>query len=314
MSKNEAAKKVATAASGQGKYYISPKGEFSSYSISPISHNYGSHPLMVMNRLQQLAEFLMERKQCRFVSPDIKQNSEFFHQSETVDGRSLDEVFEHIEEPTSWIALYNIEAHPEYKAFLEEVISSVKPLIEQEQKKIFNVGGFIFISAPPSVTPFHIDRENNFWLQIRGRKLMTVFDHRDSQVISQDKVERFIVYRGLDDVRLKDEFTDRGHEFDVGPGDGVYFPSTSPHMTHTNNEWVKPTDGVSVSIGVVFYTDYTRRHAQIHQCNNVLRRFGLSPSPPGSGYWSDLIKSRVGHHIAKFKANYRGYNPPPGSY
>lgn len=298
----------------QSRFSVTPSDQFDCLSMSPLKHNFDSHPLMQMDRLHQLAEYMMERKQCRFVSPDIQQDSEFFHQSKTFDGRSLAEVFERIEEPKSWIALYNVEVHPEYKAFLDEVMAAVSPLVESQQKKIFNIGGFIFISAPPSVTPFHIDRENNFWLQVRGRKRMTVFGHRDRQIVSDLAVEQFITNRGLDGVCLNDELIGRGREFDVGPGDGVYFPATSPHMTRTTEEWVKPSDGVSVSIGVVFYTDYTRHQAQIYQCNNIMRRFGFNPATPGSGYWSDLIKGQLGHYFAAFKTRFRGYNPPPGSY
>ena len=301
-------------AAEQQQFSVTPNDSFDCFKMSSIKHNFDSHPLMQMDKLQSLAEYLMERKQCRFVSPDIEQNSAFFHQGETYDGRSLAEVFEGIEQPRSWIALYNVEVHPEYKRFLDEVITSVRPLVERQQKNIFNVGGFIFISAPPSVTPFHIDRENNFWLQLRGQKKITVFDHSDRSIVSELAVEQFIVDRNLDDVCLKDEFANRGREFNVGPGDGVYFPATSPHMTRTTDEWVTPSDGVSVSIGVVFYTDYTRHQAQIHQCNTVLRRLGLNPAAPGRGYWSDFVKGKMGHYLAAVKARYHDYSPPPGSY
>ena len=36
--------------------------------------------------------------------------------------------------------------------------------------------------------------------------------------------------------------------------------------------WVKPGDGVSVSVGVVFYTDRTRRDANVHAFNHLLRQ------------------------------------------
>jgi hypothetical protein len=52
------------------------------------------------------------------------------------------------------------------------------------------------------MTPFHIDRENNFWLQIRGRKTLTLWDHRDRSVVPAEAVERFILFGDLDDVRL----------------------------------------------------------------------------------------------------------------
>ena len=35
--------------------------------------------------------------------------------------------------------------------------------------------GFIFVSSPNSVTPYHFDPEHNILLQIRGSKVMTQF-------------------------------------------------------------------------------------------------------------------------------------------
>ncbi len=287
---------------------------FNAGAISPITHNFHLHPLMQLDKLKQLADFLMERNQCRFVAPDIKQDSAFTHHDKAPDGSSLAEVFERIHEPRSWVALYNVEAKSEYQAFLDEVVDSIRPLIEPTQQGIFNIGGFIFISAPPSVTPFHIDRENNCWLQISGQKRITVFDHTDEHVVPRQSVEEFIVNRNLDNVRLKDAIVDRGQEFNVGPGQGVYFPATTPHMTRTTDEWVQESDGISISIGVVFYTEYTRRQAQIHQCNAVLRRLGLDPSPPGSAPLLDATKCHIGHSLAAMKKRFRGYNPPPGSF
>ena len=36
---------------------------------------------------------------------------------------------------------------------------------------------------------------------------------------------------------------------------------------------------MSISIGVNFYTNVTRRHARVHQLNRVLRKWGLDPTP-----------------------------------
>ena len=298
------------------KYSVRPADEnqFSSFKMGAIKHNFQHHPLMQMDKLQSLAEYLMPLEQCRFVAPDLQQDSVFFHYGKATDGRDLDEFFRRIEEPESWLALYNVEAHPDYQAFVEEVIDTVRPQVEREQGNIFIVNGFIFISAPPSVTPFHIDRENNFFLQVQGQKRITVFDNLDREVVSAQAVEEFIVNRNLDNVRLKKQYVDRGCEFNVGPGDGVYFPSTSPHMTRTTEEWVSPGAGVSVSIGVVFYTEHTRALAQVHQCNAVLRRLGLSPRPPGTNTMLEGIKRPIGKALAEIKARYRGYNPPPGAY
>jgi len=287
-------------------------GSFSTFGINGLKHNYHLHPMMQLDKLEELAHFMLKKGKCRFVSPDIELDSEFLHHGSLPDDKDLSQVFAEISKPRSWIALYNIEVNPEYRRFLNEVIDKLRPLVEPEQKRIFDVRGFIFISAPPSVTPFHIDRENNFWLQIKGQKNITVFDHRNRDVVSAKAVEEFFIYRSLDDVRLDLDMIDQGMEFVTSPGDGLYFPSTTPHMTTSKEDWVTPDDGVSISIGIVFYTDFTRNQARIHQTNHAIRKLGVTPAEPGNSTIRDLLKQTTGYAITALKTRFRGYSPPPG--
>jgi hypothetical protein len=100
----------------------------------------------------------------------------------------------------------------------------------------------------------------------------------------------------------------------VGPGDGVYFPSTSPHMTRSDPSWTKPGNGVSVSIGVNFYTELTRKHAKVHQFNEVMRRLGMAPSSPGASPIVDSLKAPIGHLVGMARYRKRKTQPPPGAY
>ncbi|HWE23829.1 MAG TPA: hypothetical protein VG496_07795, partial [Myxococcales bacterium] len=149
-------------------------------------------------------------------------------------------------------------------------------------------------------------------LQLLGRKTINVWDHTDRDVVSARAVENFILFNSLDDVRLKDELRSRSHEFDAGPGDGVYFPSTSPHMTRSQRDWVRPGEAVSASMGVVFYTRETRRNARVYQFNHYLRRAGLAPSPPGQSRWRDELKALLGYVLAQARRRVRHvpYTPP----
>jgi hypothetical protein len=288
---------------------------FSTHKIGKLHHNFHEHPLMQLPQLADLARRLMPSGKCRFITPGATQASEFMHKADSPDGRGIDDVFRRIQEPGAWVALYNVEIDPTYRAFLDEVQEAAKPLIEREQPGIFNVGGFIFISAPPSVTPFHIDRENNFWLQMHGCKTMNVWDHTDREVVPAKDVEEFIIYGSLERVRLKDGFRERSHEFNTTPGDGIYFPSTSPHMTRSEVDWVTAGDGVSISIGTVFYSDVTRHHARVHQFNQVMRRLGITPRAPGESTMADALKAPFGQLLGMARNRWRGVaSPPPGSY
>jgi Cupin superfamily protein len=282
---------------------------FSTHRVSEIRHNFHEHPLMALPSLARLARSLAQTQQCRFIHPGMAESSAFHHEPNSPDGRSVDEVFRRIEERGSWVALYNVQTDPEYDGFLQEVIASVRDLVDSEQPGIFKVAGFIFISAPPSITPFHIDRENNFWLQIHGRKTMHVWNHDDREIVSEKQAEDFIVY-GAQPV-MQEHLRSRCHKFETKPGDGVYFPVTSPHMTRTDTESADPRDAVSISIGVVFYTEHTRRTARIQAFNQVLRRLGVVPSRIGKSAIMDSLKATAGRVIVDVKARFRGYKPPP---
>ena len=307
------------------RLWVDDPAGFTTNRVGRLHHNYHEHPLFQLPELEALAKELAPMKQCRFVRPGITQASGFAHDSQHPDGRSIEDVFRRIEEPGSWIALYNVEAIPRYRALLDNILDNVRATIEREQPDIFMVTGFIFISAPPSVTPFHIDRENNFWLQLRGRKVMNVWDHTDRVVVPANAVEDFIVTHSLRKVRLKEEFKARSHEFETRAGDGVYFPSTSPHMTRSDPDWTVPGDRVAISIGVNFYTSVTRRAARVYQLNRVLRRCGLSPAAPGESLSADTFKAPIGEFIGAARSSLarmiapmwriqRTGKAPPGSY
>jgi len=307
------------------RIWVDDPAGFTTRKVGSFHHNYHQHPLFQLPELEALAKELMPLKQCRFVRQGVTQASAFAHASEHPDGRGIEDVFRRIEEPGSWIALYDVEVVPRYQALLDGILDPMREIVEREQPGIFLVTGFIFISAPPSVTPFHIDRENNFWLQLRGRKVMNVWEATDRIVVPAPEVEDFIVSGSLRNVRLKEEFKARSHQFDTQAGDGIYFPSTSPHMTRSDPDWTRPGDGVAISIGVTFYTSATRKAARVHQLNRVLRKCGLSPAYPGESAVSDGIKAPIGRAIGAGLASLsrimapigrlrRFANPPPGSF
>ncbi|MFV0672937.1 JmjC domain-containing protein [Variovorax sp. tm] len=294
-----------------------------------MHHNFHEHPLFQVPELVKLGMELSKVDQCRFMDPKRTVSSALWHDGRPPGGRSLEEFFERVEEPGSSVAFYNIEVVPRYQALLMSVVNSMRALVEREQPDIFRVNGFVFFSAPPSVTPFHIDRENNFWLQLHGRKTLNVWDHRDRGIVPADAVEDFIVTQSLKKVRFSEAFMPLGLEVDARPGDAVYFPSTSPHMTRSKVEQGTASERLSISIGVTFYTAATREVARIHQVNRLMRKCGLSPSYPGESPTADAMKSAVGGFVgagrarlgkarARFismtSARTLRHTPPPGSY
>lgn len=280
--------------------------------VTPFKHSLSNHPLLQLPRLQQLAESLLDSGQCKFIAANATQTSPFSTMNRNPEGRSIADIFARIEEPGSWISMYNVETDPEYRQFLQDALSTIRPLIDLQDPGMFNVGGFIFVSAPPSVTPFHIDRENNFWLQIRGRKTINVWNPNDRVAVSEAAVENFIVQGDLADVCFRDEIRSRSFAAEMGPGEGVYMPSTSAHMTRADTGWVRPGDGYAISIAMVFYSKATRRAANLYALNQFLRWRGLVPTPPGQSRWLDTVKYPIARALVLGRKYLRGYKPRVG--
>jgi hypothetical protein len=74
---------------------------------------------------------------------------------------------------------------------------------------------------------------------------------------------------------------------------------------------VKPGDAVSISAAITFYTSVTRKRANIHAANRVLRKLGFNPTFPGTSAF-DGVKYPLGRAIVKTKRMLKRYTPPPG--
>lgn len=138
---------------------IQPDGEesFSADRISPFRHNLSRHPLFQLPRLARLAHDLMPAEKCRFIQPTATQTSKFSHASAVPRGQSIDALFEHIEKPGTWLALYDIQTDPEYRVLLDEAIESTKPLFESSQLGLFHIAGyFLFLHSLYYVFSFRL--------------------------------------------------------------------------------------------------------------------------------------------------------------
>ena len=190
------------------------------------------------------------------------------------------EIARTVESNKSWMVLKNIEQDAEYRRLLDGLLDEVAPLVSGREGGMNLREGFIFLSAPNSVTPAHTDHEHNFLLQIRAPKYFHVGRFNDARA-GQIQIER--MYAG---ARNLDRLPDDPQLFELGPGDGVYVPPTAPH-------WVETGDDVSVSLSITFRTPATENASYVHAVNRHLRRAHLSPRPPGRSRVSDQAKAGV---------------------
>jgi hypothetical protein len=57
--------------------------------------------------------------------------------------------------------------------------------------------------------------------------------------------------------------------------------------------WVETEAGVSISFSIPFFTAFCRRAETVYRINRRLRRFHLSPRPPGASQPIDRTKEAV---------------------
>jgi hypothetical protein len=249
-----------------------------------VRHHLCDHPLFELPRLLHLAHTLPEDR-VEYNSGELAVGVDPALTPRT--GLSIEETVRRIEECKSWMVLKNVERDPEYGALLRRCLDEVEALGHPDARQIDHREAFIFLSSPGSVTPYHIDPEWNFLLQVRGKKFMHVFD---PAVLGEQELERF--YSGAHrNLVYKDEYAAKMEPFELDPGEGVHVPVTAPH-------WVKNGPEVSVSFSITFQTRLSERRGIIYRVNHALRQRGWSPPPVGASPWRDAAK-HVGYRLAR---------------
>jgi hypothetical protein len=257
---------------------IEPAGFQAHFARSPyaIRHAFVDNPLLALDRIAQLADALPAAQ----VEHNLGRVPELLPGGEAP---RLDatpgEVARGIHENGSWMVLKNIEADPDYARLLHETLDEVVPLVGDREGPMRRREGFIFLSAPDSVTPAHVDPEHNFLLQVSGTKTMVVGRFPDART-QQIELERQVTggHRNVEAM-----FGD-AQEFPLGPGDGVYMPVYAPHLVRNGPE-------VSISLSITWRTAHTDDLERAHVANAALRRLGLSPAIPGRRPRADRVKA-----------------------
>ncbi|MBY0229055.1 MAG: cupin-like domain-containing protein [Gemmataceae bacterium] len=243
-----------------------------------VRHRLADHPLFGMGRLLDLARFLPPDR-VEFNAGELPIGIDPALTPMT--GLTAEETIRRIAECKSWLVLKNVERDPEYGALLNECLAEVEAMGHPDARRIDRREAFVFVSSPGSVTPYHIDPEWNFLLQVRGSKTITVFPP-DPSILSEAELERF--YSGAHrNLVWKEEYAAKGVPFTLQPGDGVHVPVTAPH-------WVKNGPEVSVSFSITFQTRASERRGIVYKVNHALRKRGMNPPPVGRSGWRDGMK------------------------
>ena len=254
-----------------------------------LSHKLLDHPLLTLESLVELGKRL-PRAQVEYNAGDLPYGVDPEEVGHT--GLSVEETIRRIEDCGSWMVLKHVDDDPAYKALLEECLGELGPVIEPVSGEMLTKVGFIFVSSPGAVTPFHLDPEHNVLLQIRGRKTMMIVPG-DESVVPPEKHEAYHV-GGHRNVPWHDDYEARGHKFELTPGDAVHVPLMWPH-------WVKNGPEPSISFSITWKSNWVYQEADARGLNHILRTAGLKPSSPAAFPRSNAGKAYAFRAIRKAK-------------
>ena len=188
-------------------------------------------------------------------------------------GLSIADTILNIEKSASWAVLKNIEQVPEYEALLLSLLAEIKPILESKTGRMLQPQGFIFVSSPGAMTPYHFDPEHNILLQLRGEKTMTVFPAGDRLYAPAEAHESYHT-GGPRNLIWQDGFADKGQAFRLPPGKAIFVPVMAPHFVRNGPE-------PSISLSITWRSDWSFAEADAHAFNHMLREWGMNPAMPG---------------------------------
>jgi len=248
-----------------------------------IQHELADHPLFKLPALVELAERTRKQRpdDIYYNNGEIDVSQKWIHNPDHP--FSPAETIHRIEECSAWFIFRAAQRDPEYRLFLDKGLAEIKDLIgDKLERQIMVEDIIIFVTSPNRKTPYHIDRECNFLLQIRGEKTIHVFDQNDREILSEEELERFWSVDSSS-ADYKAQMQSRAKSYVMCPGSGVHIPVNAPH-------WLENHNNVSISLSVNFqFRDSLKANA--YRANFVLRRLGIKPTPPGRSELLDSVKS-----------------------
>ena len=201
----------------------------------------------------------------------------------TVGRQSLQDTIIDIEHNDSIVILKHTEQDPLFAPVLQNVLARLIELSGERMRSDVTIGEvLILISSPGRITPYHMDSETNFLLQVTGNKLFHVFDQTDRTLVTDRELEDFFAVSRNCAVYRPERQNDCS-KYELLAGYGVHVPPCSPH-------WVQNLDNVSVALSVNYELRSVDRLEKLHRFNHRLRKIGLEPTAPTVSGWRDRIK------------------------
>ena len=248
-----------------------------------VLHRLSSYPLFQLPKLLELAERTAKsRPEDLYYDMGKVRTGQRWDQIPQAKFSAI-EAMQQLESSDAWFIFRHTQRDPDYNELFQRGLKEIKEIAgDGVDRHIRQEDIIIFVTSPKRATPYHIDRECNFLLQISGTKTLHVFDRDDRDILPEEEIERFWAVDNNAPV-FRPEYQDRAISYKLMPGNGVHIPVNFPH-------WLQNDDNISVSLSVNFqFLDSMR--ANVYRTNYYLRKLGLKPSNPGLHSTRDAAKS-----------------------
>ncbi len=247
-----------------------------------LKHKLAGHPLLQVSHLTDLAQRLTKTSPGQVYYDVGRAITDRGWDYETERPFSAAEAIQRIETSNAWMILKKLQVLPEYGEVLNLILREIHELSGRDFEKTTHTRNIsVILTSPNRITPYHMDADCNYLLQLAGSKTAYVFNGSDRRVVTTAELERF--YSGeINAAQYKEESQKTAWRFDMTPGDGIHVPVVFPH-------WVQNGNNISISASINFmFAD--RPAADVYRVNHYLRRAHLSPKAPGESALSDGVK------------------------
>ncbi len=252
------------------------------YPLSPtmLRHSLMGQPLLSVEALAKAATELPPEYVERRIGNAAK-GGEF--KMDGSDDANVANVIRSIDTSGNWVMLRFVEQLPAYRELLDRLMDQIGPAIAPSTGPGLTVRGFIFISAPGTLTPFHFDCEYNMLFQIAGDKHFATY-HPGPPWLPFDRHEAYYGAGG-NMLPWNDAYEAEADVHHLQPGDALFVPYASPH-------WVKAGAEPSISLSITWQSQWSEAVGNAMHVNPLLRRWGLPtgnmPTWPKAPKWRSL--------------------------
>jgi len=266
--------------------YVELGDTFDQMRVQRLRHQLAGHPLMTTESLAALAlridpDYVRFHDGERSVATNM---GTLLHTDPTREG--LRKAIANLHKAKAFVQLMNVRSDPAYRALLDELHAELVPFLPSRDRDLVNRDASAFLASPRSVTPFHLDHEQNFLCHLRGAKTFYVWDHDDRSVISERALETFFRIGKLRDPIYQADVEPKAQVFALQPGDCIFMPMGSPHAAVTG-------DDITATFSLLMNTRSSYDMVETYRVNHVMRRFGLSPRPVGDSPTTDSLKAHT---------------------